>query len=114
MTKNRNQKGFYILETLISTMLFFTVCLTLLPIQYHLLLEKKIIHEETAAIYFLSEELHKAILNQPEEDKFIYHDVISTPITIEFTSTPTLLKGCVTWINAKQTKQTKCLHGKPV
>ncbi|SHN12037.1 hypothetical protein SAMN05216179_2022 [Gracilibacillus kekensis] len=102
------------LETLISTMLFFTVCFTLLPIQYHLFLEKKIIHEETAVIYFLSEELHKALLYQPDEMKYIYHDVISTPITIEYTSTPPLLKGCVTWINAKQTKQTKCLHGKSI
>ncbi|WP_035720893.1 hypothetical protein [Gracilibacillus boraciitolerans] len=102
------------LETLISVALFFTICLTLLPIQYQLLLEKKITNDEEIVMYFLSEELHKTMVSPIVEDTIIYNDILSTPVTLRYTTTTNLIKGCVSWRNAKQRLQTKCLYGKPI
>ncbi len=112
MMKNPNQKGFYIMETLISIALFFAICLTLLPIQFQLLVEKKASNEEEAVIYFLSEEMHQTLLNGIPKEPLIDHKVIGRPITLQFTSINSLIKGCVTWENAKNKVQTKCLYGK--
>ncbi|UOQ47460.1 type II secretion system GspH family protein [Gracilibacillus caseinilyticus] len=112
MYKKNKQAGFYIIETLLSFLLFSIVCVTLLPIQYQLLLEKKRIYEEDKAIYFLMNQMHEAIMQPDVPSDKTYDNVISSPLTISWKQTNDLLEGCVSWANVKQQKTTTCLYGK--
>ncbi|WP_066192993.1 MULTISPECIES: type II secretion system protein [Gracilibacillus] len=109
MRKNK-QQGFYLLEALLSVTIFFNGCLTLLPIQYHILLEKQIIQEENAALYFLSNQIQEALLNKQYDQTAVYEDVLDRPLTLQISHSANLLKGCVTWTNEKETESSKCLY----
>ena len=110
MMKKHKQLGFYMIETLISVQLFFVSILTMLPIQHQILLEMKVLKEKDKVAYFLDEKIQEALVITPVEQEHIYEDVIPHPITITFTNTDTLLKGCVTWINAKQNDDKVCFY----
>ncbi|MDX8045998.1 hypothetical protein SH601_08350 [Gracilibacillus sp. S3-1-1] len=109
MIQRKHQLGFYMLETLLSIMLFFSSCLTLLPIQQQLLIEKKIINDEEKAIYFLSQQMHEVLLGNIAQETLEYDNIISTTLTLTITYQDSLIEGCVTWNNAKE-KQTKKCH----
>lgn len=111
--QSNHQAGFYMLETLLSVMIFFTACLTLLPIQYQLLIEKKMIREDEKATYFLSKQIHKVWLGEEDQRTEIYEDIISTPLIVTITRSDSLIEGCVSWNNVKQKQTTKCQYATP-
>ncbi|WP_156823002.1 type II secretion system protein [Gracilibacillus lacisalsi] len=112
--KNKQaQAGFYMLESLLAIMIFFTACLTLIPIQHQLMIEKKLIREEDKATYFLSNKMHEAILGNSNQGTEIFRNVISSPLTLTITYSDTLIEGCVTWDNVKQQKAKKCQYAIP-
>ncbi|MGP4042343.1 hypothetical protein ACTWP4_20885 [Gracilibacillus sp. D59] len=110
MRANNNQAGFYMLETLLSIMIFFTACLTLFPIQHQLMIEKKLIREEEKATYFLSVKMHEALLGKSSLGSEIYEDIISSPLTLTITRSNSLIEGCVSWNNVKQSETTTCQY----
>lgn len=110
MMKGCKQSGFYLIETLLSLQIFFITILTLLPIQYQLLLEKQILQEKDKVVYFLDKKMNQAAIHPPEKQTYIYEDVIQTPITITYTTADSLLKGCVNWVNAKKSEDQLCLY----
>jgi type II secretory pathway pseudopilin PulG len=112
--KNKQaQAGFYMLESLLAIMIFFTACLTLIPIQHQLMIEKKLIREEDEATYFLSNKMHEVILENSSQGTEIYRNVISSPLTLTITYSDSLIEGCVTWENVKQQKTQKCQYAIP-
>ncbi|WP_091483329.1 type II secretion system protein [Gracilibacillus orientalis] len=113
MQRHKNQAGFYMLETLLSIMIFFTACLTLLPIQHQLIIEKKLIREEDKATYFLSNKMHEALLGNSIQGSEIYKDITNSPLTLTITYSSSLIEGCVSWNNVKQKKTTICQYAMP-
>ncbi|WP_208588426.1 hypothetical protein [Gracilibacillus suaedae] len=113
MQPKNKQAGFYVLETLLSIMIFFSACLTLIPIQHQLMIEKKLIREEDKASYFLSNKMHEAILENLNQGTEIYKNVISSPLTLTITYSDSMIEGCVIWDNVKKQKTTKCQYAIP-
>lgn len=112
MIQKYKQSGFYLTETLISLQIFFISLLTLLPIQHQLLLEKQTLQEKDKVIYFLADKMNQAVIHPPEKQIYIFEEVIQSPVTITYTTTDSLLKGCVNWVNAKNDKDKLCLFVK--
>ncbi|GAB2573463.1 type II secretion system protein [Gracilibacillus alcaliphilus] len=108
--KKDKQSGFYMLEALIAISIFLGSCFTLLPLQYHVLLEQKVLTERDYALYFLSERLHEAWLSKQFPIYTTYHEITNQPLTLEITDSSDLLKGCVTWLNEKDDQTTQCLY----
>src|SRR5699024_11013740 len=108
MMKKYKQSGFYMVETLISVQLFFATIFTILPLQHQILLEMKVLKEKDKVVYFLGEKIKETLVITSVEQVYIYENVIHQPITITFKSTDALLKGCATWISAKQKNEQVC------
>ncbi len=113
MQPKNKQAGFYMLESLLAIMIFFTACLTLIPIQHQLMIEKKMIREEDKATYFLSNKMHEAILGNSNQGTEIFRNVISSPLTLTITYSDSLIEGCVSWNNVKQQETKKCQYAIP-
>lgn len=107
----KNNKGFFEVEAIASFSIFLIIMLTLIPIVYQIKIEQETLNERRNAYTQLQgrmlEQLYFNESNSTEDQNSERYQ-----FRFQFTESNEIVKGCVTWENAKLQEETFCLYGK--
>lgn len=108
----RKDSGFTFVETLIATLLLFSILSLLIPALTFIKLEQAVFHERLRITSALHDDLSR-YLWEPQLHEQVTYSVTphKTQAEFSFTLEGDQLKGCATWQNAKQKREEKCLYG---
>lgn len=111
----KNNKGFFEVEAIASFSIFLIIMLTLIPIVYQIKTEQETLNERRNAYTQLQGRmLEHLYFNESNGSKPLPEDQNSEQyqFSFQFTENNEIVKGCVTWENAKLQEETFCLYGK--
>lgn len=100
-----NNKGFMLVEVLISFSLLMTIIITIIPLTVLIEKERKVLNERRYHASLLHDELQQYIGSTSATSKSI------NGMTITFTKEGNLIRGCILWENVKKNTDEICLYG---
>lgn len=110
-----NNKGFTLSEVLIASSILFIIIVTIIPINSLISSERHLLKERYENTSLLYEELQTYVQGHNKEKQLphVYKRTINKKI-IEFKfeeQSNKIIKGCVEWINVRETLEKTCLYG---
>lgn len=106
-----NNKGFTLIEVLVATSIIFMLLTTILPISLLLEKERIVLSERRMLAAHLHDELQQYLWNDLDLPKYYSTIVNQIEVSYNFAIEERLIKGCVTWENARKTDETICFYG---
>ncbi|MFD2759408.1 prepilin-type N-terminal cleavage/methylation domain-containing protein [Lentibacillus juripiscarius] len=110
-----NNKGFTLIETIVAASLLLMVVATLIPAANLLMNERMVLEQK----HHIVKELHRELQSYLWDNKhpLLPNDYMKkingAEATFSFTTEEELMKGCVTWTNARKRESKFCLYGYP-
>ncbi len=102
------------MEVLIASSIIFTAVSTLLPIALILEAEQKVLSDRRTVAYMLHDELQNFIWDPTKQVPSHFNRTVNNIETsLEFKQEQELIKGCVTWDNARNRHEKLCFYGLP-
>lgn len=112
MSKKKN--GFTMIEVLVASTIFLQIITIFLPIYSKIETNKVVLTERRNAAFTLSEEMQTITQKEPPLINISYDKIRNeTVFHFIFNEENNLIKGCVTWTNAKRSEERFCLYGLP-
>lgn len=106
-----NSKGFILIEVLVTTVILLTILLLLSPLFTQLLQERKALKDRRMISAHLHDELQKKLWQSVQIPETYEKDYHGRTLTFQFSDEQEMIKGCVSWKNAKQKEESFCLYG---
>lgn len=109
-----NEEGFIWVETLVSLHVVIVIMTIAIPIYTTIQKENQLLHERSVITLALFNEL-QVVLNEDNITVPLTFDkkIDRIPMTFTFKEEEEFIKGCVTWKNAKNKGEKRCLYGIP-
>lgn len=109
----KNNNGFTLIETIVAASLLFTTILIIIPISSLITNERVVLEDRYNYTSLLHLELQAFINNKhkalPSEfEQHINNKIITFKINKDNNN---LIKGCITWKNARNEQERMCLYG---
>ena len=110
----RNNKGFTLMEVLLTTTLFLSMLFTISPISIQIYKERQILNEEHFIMHTLYNELRTTVLtNTFTDSKTTHHSFRNTNFSIYYQQEELLIKGCASWNNSRNITKEVCFYAYP-
>lgn len=106
----KNDKGFTLIEALVAMSIIMMLMATIIPIDIFIKQERRTLYERRIIVAYLHDTLQHIVWNHDDLNSNV-RLVNGKHVTVHYTNEMGLIKGCATWENAKQQKETKCLYG---
>lgn len=103
-------KGFTLIEALVAMSVIMMLVMTIIPIDIIIKQERSVLHDRRLIVSMLHDKLQQIIwenntINSSSET------VNNKMVTFEYNNEGEFIKGCASWENAKQARETICLYG---
>lgn len=106
-----NEKGVTWIEALYTASIIFTVILTMLPLYQIVMVERAVLLEKRQHLQMLQNHLME-FTYEKMNITYLSIDMESDNGVYTFDVNHNLIKGCVTWENAKEQMDESCLYSK--
>ncbi|WP_182858763.1 type II secretion system protein [Oceanobacillus picturae] len=112
----RDNKGFTLIEVLITVSILLGVVITVIPLLQLLILEGETLTDRRYMNQELFDELQPFLWSSGRPLPQSQHTTFQSngmKAVYHFTQERELIKGCVEWTNVKEKRETICLYGVP-
>lgn len=111
MLKN---KGFTLIEVLIALSVLLSAVAVIIPTITLLHHEKHVLSDRRAIAFHLHDEMQPFLWEDPNSSPSIFTEEIQKKqVTFQFKPENEYIKGCASWKNVKNIKETFCFYGLP-
>ncbi|WP_165767881.1 type II secretion system protein [Virgibacillus indicus] len=110
----QNNKGFTLIEVLIALSVLLSAVSVIIPTITLLHQEKHVLSDRRAIAFHLHDEMQPFLWEGTNSSSALFYEKIQNKqVTFQFLTENEYIKGCASWKNVKEIKETYCLYGLP-